>query len=515
LRPVAIALALVFAMGAAGGGAALASQDALPDSPLYRVKLATEDVQVFLTFDEVSKADALIDQSNERVDEMFAMTGNGKDVPPSVLSTLNSRIDRATRILEEHPEATETQARLQNISGSHEDDLVTLWGDIEDAAREDYLSAVATVHNARLPGAGEFVSLRPEDLSNGILTIEGIARQLNPGVWSVGGVEVHVDESTIGGRELRPGTSAAFVIARSASGRLRALSLSPSQLGQPPSGAAVLGEIEAISDDGVTVAGQFISFDSKTLKKGKLKVGQRVQMRVSASGSGVVAARVELVGDDDPVVGSDGTFWFEGAIDGDVTGTDAWLIGGLRFAITPNTQFDLQDGNAQSGVRALVEASTENGAPRAHSIAVIGGETANESVFMVGTFQQSRDGLWTISGLQMAAPERDAEPEAGSVLAIEATRGANGELSAVEATLVQGPNDGELTRWLGTIIAIEGSRWTMELGDVRVDSSADVSGVAVAGDRALVWVRSSTNGTLEATYARVFAQVSAPTPDDL
>ena len=63
LRPLTIAAAVALAVLGAAGGTVYASQDALPDSPLYRVKLATEDARVWFTFDDSSKAELLLDQS--------------------------------------------------------------------------------------------------------------------------------------------------------------------------------------------------------------------------------------------------------------------------------------------------------------------------------------------------------------------------------------------------------------------------------------------------------------------
>ena len=61
LRPVAMAAAVTLAIFGAGGATAFASQSALPDSPLYRVKLLTEDARLWLVFDEAHEADILMD----------------------------------------------------------------------------------------------------------------------------------------------------------------------------------------------------------------------------------------------------------------------------------------------------------------------------------------------------------------------------------------------------------------------------------------------------------------------
>ncbi|KKM14639.1 hypothetical protein LCGC14_1704080, partial [marine sediment metagenome] len=95
LRPLTIAAVLVLAVLGAAGGTAYASQDALPDSPLYRVKLFTEDARVWFTFDDSRKAELLLNQSNERTDEIMAMLRAGKPISGNVLGALRERNARA------------------------------------------------------------------------------------------------------------------------------------------------------------------------------------------------------------------------------------------------------------------------------------------------------------------------------------------------------------------------------------------------------------------------------------
>ncbi|MDO9066132.1 MAG: DUF5667 domain-containing protein, partial [Chloroflexota bacterium] len=53
----AIVAALVLVAITAGGGAVVASSESLPDSPLYTVKLATEQVQILFAGDEQARSD--------------------------------------------------------------------------------------------------------------------------------------------------------------------------------------------------------------------------------------------------------------------------------------------------------------------------------------------------------------------------------------------------------------------------------------------------------------------------
>ena len=57
LKPAWIALAALVAIIIAGGSTVYAAGNALPDSPLYPVKLATESVRLFLTPSDIGKAE--------------------------------------------------------------------------------------------------------------------------------------------------------------------------------------------------------------------------------------------------------------------------------------------------------------------------------------------------------------------------------------------------------------------------------------------------------------------------
>lgn len=73
--PTLIALVLAFAVALGGSGAvAVAVQDAMPNDPLYPVKLWTEEVQVNLTFDPETRANLLLDLANRRATEVTLPT---------------------------------------------------------------------------------------------------------------------------------------------------------------------------------------------------------------------------------------------------------------------------------------------------------------------------------------------------------------------------------------------------------------------------------------------------------
>ena len=71
------ALMVISILFVAGGGTALAANDSMPDSPLYNVKLASEQVQLTLTPSSIGKAELCTAFAERRVDEIVYIAANG------------------------------------------------------------------------------------------------------------------------------------------------------------------------------------------------------------------------------------------------------------------------------------------------------------------------------------------------------------------------------------------------------------------------------------------------------
>ena len=168
LRPVAITAAVLAAIFGVTGGTALAAQNSLPDSPLYRVKLATEEVRLLLVFDDTQEARILMDQSNERMDEILTLTREDKPIPGNVLSALRNRNERAGNILSDHPEEAELLTTFAQQAERQEGRLILLFSEVSPSAYTEYTETVAAVHNARLPSSEGLVGIQPEELAAGL-----------------------------------------------------------------------------------------------------------------------------------------------------------------------------------------------------------------------------------------------------------------------------------------------------------------------------------------------------------
>jgi len=85
---MAVAIVLVFLL--AGGGTVAAAGGSMPDEPLYPVKLATEQVQLFFTPSNLGKAELYAKLADRRVLEIVRMAGKNK---PEKIERTAQRLD--------------------------------------------------------------------------------------------------------------------------------------------------------------------------------------------------------------------------------------------------------------------------------------------------------------------------------------------------------------------------------------------------------------------------------------
>jgi|GEM_PF-4945877 len=91
--------AAILAMAVLGAGTVRASLDSLPGSPMYEVKIATEQVQLALARSDTDRARIHADLADKRAQEMAAEARFGKAKEVSHLGNkLNSHIERAIEL---------------------------------------------------------------------------------------------------------------------------------------------------------------------------------------------------------------------------------------------------------------------------------------------------------------------------------------------------------------------------------------------------------------------------------
>jgi hypothetical protein len=517
LKPVAITAVFAGMFAGAGGGVLYAAQDASPDSSLYAVKLAGEDMRLWFVFDDAREAEILLDQSKQRMTEINETVRDGKPVPENAMAAMHNRNERATEIitgLPVEPNTTVLRERLLTQAEEQERRLLAIWPQVRPEDQTTYARTVAHLHNTQL-GAGVAVAdiqLRPEALSGGILTISGLAELGDDGIWRIGGFEVRIDGRTFGRDNVRAGSAASVLAAKSSNGQLTALTADVANVILPT--AVVSGAVERITDEGITVSGQFIPFSSSTVPLGQLKIGERVQVQVHSSGGGIYAGSISQFA---PSQNDDQTFWYEGTLEGDVSrSTNHWSVGGMTFQITPSTTLDARAGGFANGVRVQIEATNDSGTLRARRVTVLSSQAGAQTVNVLGTFQgyDEDDEAWKIAGISVQPPENadpNNDPPTGSLVMAEASQ-TSGGLVASRIEVVQEPDGPQLIQLEGTILAIDISRWTLEIGQVRVASTARVRGGSPeAGKRVILWVTQGQD-SLNATYARILDESPVVTP---
>ncbi len=148
---LAIFLLVVAALVAGTAGTVYAAQDSLPATPLYPVKILSEDTQIALAFQLETKLDLYLRFSNRRVDEIVALNRQGIVPPESVASRLYQELDRAQELVTELPDSGLAQPLGQIVATiQHQNQTLT---EIQTQATEPnqaFLAQVQMMLNERL-----------------------------------------------------------------------------------------------------------------------------------------------------------------------------------------------------------------------------------------------------------------------------------------------------------------------------------------------------------------------------
>ena len=106
--------ALVIAGLLFGGGATVsAAQDALPNEPLYQIKLLNEDAQLWLAADPAAEINLLLEQAQTRTEEMAALAAQGIVPDEALVTRTQDRIQQALHLAASLDDAEMTPALLQ------------------------------------------------------------------------------------------------------------------------------------------------------------------------------------------------------------------------------------------------------------------------------------------------------------------------------------------------------------------------------------------------------------------
>ena len=105
-RNLAFSLAALLVFLIASSGTAAASSQAMPDEPLYGVKMAVEQTQLTLTTSEIDKATLYAQLAEKRAQEIAVMADKGKtDQVIATTAKLNYQLDQADALLAKYQAA--------------------------------------------------------------------------------------------------------------------------------------------------------------------------------------------------------------------------------------------------------------------------------------------------------------------------------------------------------------------------------------------------------------------------
>lgn len=117
-----ILIALMITFGAVGG-TVYASQDSLPNQPLYAVKTLTEDIQMRFADQPQEKIDLLEEFSNRRIEEVTALNEQGKEIPQNTFTRFEQHTEIMLQLSAELNEESQAQSlsQIRNALRVHEE----------------------------------------------------------------------------------------------------------------------------------------------------------------------------------------------------------------------------------------------------------------------------------------------------------------------------------------------------------------------------------------------------------
>ncbi|MCL4369727.1 MAG: DUF5667 domain-containing protein [Chloroflexi bacterium] len=146
LRPALIAALVVLLLAASGSGVIYASQDALPDDPLYQIKTSVEGLQLSLAPDDEAKAQAHLELAARRVDEIQRATQIGR--PAAVSAAAEAFVQELDQIDDHVAQAAMAGKDVSGIVVQLADNLALQQTELASAQEQAPEPAVAALKKA-------------------------------------------------------------------------------------------------------------------------------------------------------------------------------------------------------------------------------------------------------------------------------------------------------------------------------------------------------------------------------
>jgi hypothetical protein len=447
LRPVAVAASLVLMLASLGGGATVyAASNSLPDSPLYPIKLATEQARLWFVFDENDRAGILLDQSQTRMTEIRKLVQQGKPVEGNVLSAMRGRITRATDIINKTDAPADLVARANELSASQEDMLIAIGQNVPSGDRGEYGNVLVVVHEVRieLQGLSEpLPQLDPQALAQGVSSFTGLVEQRQDDAWIIGGTRILVDKATI----VEGDTGEAV-------GQIAQVSIISGTDAPQAIGISLLGSEDAATTP--TITGVIDSVDGSKIQLG----GHTFKLDAST------------------------------------------VIDSGSFVMEPGVSASVESECAEEVLGEGVCRGSELVAKR---IVLLASEGPPDMVTVEGVFQGQDNGAWIIAGVPIDfAPESPSlvTPPAGTMVKVTGSQQGQAIVVAT-AESVRPPEELGLVKLEGVVAQVDDNQWQIGPALFRTSAVTRIGGQLIPGARAVVWGLANEDGSLEAIQVDV------------
>jgi hypothetical protein len=430
-----------------GGGATIyAASRSLPDSPLYPLKLATEEARLWFVFDEDDRAGILLDQSETRMTEIRRLVQQGKPVEGNVLSAMRGRMTRATDIINKRDAPQELVTRANELSARQEDILIVIGANVAEGDRDEYGKVLVVLHEVRIELQGLSVPtprLDPEALVQGISSFTGLVEQREDDAWIISGTKILVDEATIveGDTGEAVGQVAQVTII-SGPGGPQAIGISLRGSEDLAKTATISGVINSVDGNKIQLGGRTFKLDAST------------------------------------------------------------VIDAGSFVMEPGVHARVESECAEE---ALVEGVCRGDALVAKRIVLLALEGPSETVTVEGVFQGQDDGSWIIAGIPIEfAPESPAlvTPPVDTLVKVSGSQ-AGQAIVVTTAESIRPPEELGLVKLEGVVDQLGDNQWQIGPALFRTAAATRIGGQLIPGARAVVWGLPNEDGSLDAIFVDV------------
>ncbi len=160
-RAVAIVVAVILCISAAGTGTAYASQSSLPGDTLYPVKLGTEQLQRVITLDDAAEVELELKFASTRLEEIEAIANNRPDKIAIAIAgyerNLNLAITKAEQIGDSETSRETVALEILN----HLTRLDEIEDSVPEAARESVINSKEIATNGYIKALQNLAKVNP------------------------------------------------------------------------------------------------------------------------------------------------------------------------------------------------------------------------------------------------------------------------------------------------------------------------------------------------------------------